>query len=222
MSSAHPTPFTLINVGTNNTSMPSLLAQYASSATLSFFSINDYLVDNLHEILAGSGTLWSSGTVLFNKNSTVPTAGGTVANNGAGTLANHTTAAVVTTDKGGALNSETIIVDDPNIQSALVAGIPSYMPGTNVASCNQANGYNNSNTRGELIIDGGKATTGTICTVKFSTALATAPSLCTVWQNGGNKEFGLGHGSPSKSGFAIMSSVSVAASKVTVDYYCQP
>jgi hypothetical protein len=73
-----------------------------------------------------------------------------------------------------------------------------------------------------LTIVGGTATTGTIATVNFSTALSSAPGLCLVTQEGGATLFGIGHGTPSTSGFTVIAGVSVAASTVTVDYYCLP
>jgi hypothetical protein len=203
-------PVTLINVGTNNASMPALLAGYASTPDISFLSMNDYYINRAYGVVRGSGTLFSSGSAVFN---------GTSSN---AAFKGLTMAGVVTTSNSGELNSEVITGDGPNIQSALVAGTPTYTSGKNVTSCRQASGHTNSNTRGELTIDGGEATTGTICTVKFSTALATAPGLCTVWQNGGDRAFGLGHGTASNSAFTITADVSIAGSIVTVDYYCQP
>jgi hypothetical protein len=101
-------------------------------------------------------------------------------------------------------------------------GTPTYTAGTNVSSVACASGYTCTNTRGELTIVGGTATTGTIATLNFSATLATAPGLCTVTQEGGTTLFGIGHGVPSTSSFTITAGVSVAASTLTVDYTCLP
>lgn len=110
----------------------------------------------------------------------------------------------------------------PNVQSALTAGAPTYTPGASVTSCAQASGYTNSNERGEVTIVGGTATTGTICTVNFSVALASAPGLCQVTQNGGTTVFSIGHGTPGTSSFTITAGISVVSSTLNVDYDCAP
>jgi len=101
-------------------------------------------------------------------------------------------------------------------------GTPTYTAGTNVTSVACASGYTCTNTRGELTIVGGTATTGTIATVNFSATLASAPGLCIVTQNGGATLFGLGHGTPSTTAFTVTAGITVSASTVTVDYQCQP
>jgi len=110
----------------------------------------------------------------------------------------------------------------PNVQTALVTGAPTYAAGTNVTSCAQASGYTNSNTRGEITIVGGTATTGTICTVSFSGTLAAAPGLCKVSQNGGATLFSIGHGTAGTSSFTITAGITVVGATVTVDYICIP
>lgn len=110
----------------------------------------------------------------------------------------------------------------PNVQSALIAGAPTYTAGASVTSCVQATGYTNSNERGEVTIVGGTATTGTICTVNFSTTLASAPGMCQVTQNGGTTVFSIGHGTPGTSSFTITSGISVVSSTLNVDYDCTP
>lgn len=128
------------------------------------------------------------------------------------------------TNSGGTM-TETIVPATgagPNLQTALIAGAPTYTAGASVTSCAQASGYTNSNERGELTIVGGTATTGTICTVNFSTTLAAAPGLCQVTQNGGTTVFSIGHGTPSATAFTITSGISVVSSTVTVDYDCAP
>jgi lysophospholipase L1-like esterase len=101
-------------------------------------------------------------------------------------------------------------------------GTPTYTAGTNVTSVGCASGYTCTNTRGELTIVGGTATTGTIATLNFSATLTAAPGLCIVTQAGGASLFGIGHGTPATTGFTITAGVSVATSTVTVDYSCQP
>jgi hypothetical protein len=110
----------------------------------------------------------------------------------------------------------------PGAGLSLPLGVPTYTAGTNVTSVACASGYTCTNTRGELTIVGGTATTGTIATVNFSAALAAAPGNCIVTQNGGATAFGLGHGQPTNSGFTITSAASVASATVTADYLCMP
>jgi hypothetical protein len=105
---------------------------------------------------------------------------------------------------------------------SIPAGTPTYTAGTNVTSCAQSSGYTNTNTRGELTIVGGTATTGTICTVNFSATLAAAPGMCLVTQNGGAVLFSIGHGTPSTTSFTITAGISVASATATVDYHCLP
>jgi hypothetical protein len=102
------------------------------------------------------------------------------------------------------------------------SGTATFTAGTNVTSVVCATSYTCTNTRGELTIVGGTATTGTIATVNFSATLSAAPGLCLVTQEGGASVFGVGHGVPSTTSFTITSSVSVAASTVTIDYQCLP
>jgi hypothetical protein len=101
-------------------------------------------------------------------------------------------------------------------------GTPTYAAGTGVTSVGCASGYSCTNTRGELTIVGGSATTGTIATVNFSAALAAAPGLCQVTQNGGTTFFGIGEGQPTSTAFTVTAGNSVASSTVTVDYRCTP
>ena len=101
-------------------------------------------------------------------------------------------------------------------------GTPTFTAGTNVTSVACASGYTCTNTRGELTVVGGTATTGTIATVNFSAALAAAPGLCRVTQNGGTAFFGIGEGQPTTTAFAITAGSSVASATVTVDYQCIP
>jgi len=99
-------------------------------------------------------------------------------------------------------------------------GTPTYTAGTNVTSVACASGYTCTNTRGELTIVGGTATTGTIATVNFSTTLQAAPGLCKVNQNGGATLFAIGEGTPSTTSFTITAGISVSGATVTVDYNC--
>jgi len=99
-------------------------------------------------------------------------------------------------------------------------GTPTYTAGTNVTSVACASGYTCTNTRGELTIVGGTATTGTIATVNFSTTLQAAPGLCQVTQNGGATLFAIGEGTPSATAFTITAGISVSGATVTVDYNC--
>jgi hypothetical protein len=102
------------------------------------------------------------------------------------------------------------------------AGTATFVAGTSVTSCLAASGYPApTNTRGDLTIIGGTATTGTICTVSFSTTLSAAPS-CMVTQNGGASLFGIGWGAPSTTSFTITAGITVAASTLNVHYQCQP
>ena len=211
-SSINPMPFSLINVGTDNPSMPSILQSLSQRKGISFYSVNDYYLSGINLLSSpGSGKMYFSGSAVFN-GTTTPAA----------SIARSTALGVVTTSKSAVLGSGVIPEVVQTNQSALIAGTPTYMPGKNVTSCNQSSGYTNSNTRGELTIEGGTATTGTICTVNFSDTLGSAPGLCNVWQNGGDKAFGLGHGTSSTSGFTITASKSVAASAIVVDYDCRP
>jgi hypothetical protein len=111
-----------------------------------------------------------------------------------------------------------------------VIGLPVSIPigtatlaaGTNVTSCLAASGFPApTNVRGDLTIIGGTATTGTICTVSFSTTLSAAPS-CVVTQNGGASAFGIGWGAPSSTAFTITAGITVATSTLTVHYDCKP
>jgi hypothetical protein len=101
-------------------------------------------------------------------------------------------------------------------------GTPTYTPGTGVTSVGCASGYTCTNTRGELTIVGGTATTGTIATLNFSTTLSAAPGLCQATQNGGTATYGIGHGVPSTSSFTITAGISVLSTTVNVDYECMP
>lgn len=102
---------------------------------------------------------------------------------------------------------------------SLPQATPTFAVGTGVTSVVCASGFTCNNTRGELTLVGGTATTGTIATVTFSAALAGAP-FCTVTQNGGVNN--LGHGTPSTTAFTISAGVTVASSTVTIDYDCVP
>jgi hypothetical protein len=186
--SGHPMPFSLINVGTDNRSMPSVLQSLSTRTSVSFYSLNDYYISDMFVLGPGSGKMFFSGSADFH---------------------------------GAALGASTVTGAGPGFQGVLVAGKPTYVPGKNVTSCSQSPGYSNSDTRGELTIEGGTAAAGTICTIEFSTNARIVPGLCNVWQKGGEREFGLGHGIPSASGFTITADISVEASTVTVDYSCQ-
>lgn len=105
---------------------------------------------------------------------------------------------------------------------ALATGTPTYAAGSGVTSVNCASFYTCTNTRGELTIVGGTATTGTIATLNFSATLSAAPGLCWVNQAGGATVFSVGHGTPTTAGFTITSGISVIGATVTVDYACQP
>jgi hypothetical protein len=130
-----------------------------------------------------------------------------------GSSANHNTLRVP--DNGGTTNYLGLGLNLPS-------GAPTYTAGTNVTSCVQATGYTNTNTRGELTIVGGTATTGTICTVTFSAALSAAPGLCTVTQNGGAALYNVGHGTASTTAFTVTAGASVSGATLTVDYNCLP
>lgn len=112
----------------------------------------------------------------------------------------------------------------PTVQTGIATpnGTPTFTPGTSVTSCGCASGYTCTNTRGEITIVGGTATTGTICTVNFSATLAAAPGLCQVTQEGGAAFQGISEGIPSTSSFTIAAGVSVATVTVTADYTCKP
>lgn len=114
------------------------------------------------------------------------------------------------------------IIDGGPAPVLILAGAPTYTPGTSVTSCAQTSGYTNSNTRGEITIVGGTATTGTICTVNFSATLSSAPGLCQVTQNGGATAFSLGHGTPSTTSFAVTAAITVSGQTLTADYVCTP
>lgn len=193
----NPMPFSLINVGTDNPSMPSILLALSKKSGISLYSVNDYYLSGTSMASSpGSGKMFFSGSAVFNGTVSAGSSSVSAATNG--------------------------VIVSGTAQSASISGVPTYMPGAHVASCKQAGGYTNSSARGELVIQGGTAAEGTICTVTFSSASGAAPVLCTVWQNGGSKEFNLGHGAPSTAGFTITAGSSVAGSTVIADYYCQP
>jgi len=138
----------------------------------------------------------------------------------------HSAADLATIDSSsGNLNIKTGAVYQVNATPIILNipfGTPTYTAGTNVTSVACASGYTCTNTRGELTIVGGTATTGTIATVNFSATLSAAPGVCTVTQNGGAVLFSLGHGTPSSSSFTITAGISVASATVTADYACLP
>jgi hypothetical protein len=101
-------------------------------------------------------------------------------------------------------------------------GTATFTPGAGVTSVVCSTGYSCTNTRGELTIVGGAATTGTIATVAFSTALPAPPGLCSVTQNGGSASYMLGHGIPTTSSVTITAGASISGARVTADYYCVP
>jgi hypothetical protein len=119
-------------------------------------------------------------------------------------------------------NAQGATLNGYNPVLTLPVGTPTYTAGTNVTSVACASSYTCTNTRGELTIVGGTATTGTIATVNFSATLGAAPGNCMVAQEGGATLFGIGHGLPSTSSFTITAGISVAASTLTVDYLCSP
>ena len=106
-----------------------------------------------------------------------------------------------------------------DVALSLPAGVPTYTKGTSTTSCAAASGYTNSNTHGEITIVGGTATTGTICTINWSTTIG-APGWCTLSQNGGATLFGIGHGVPGTTSMTITAGISVATSTVNIDYLC--
>jgi hypothetical protein len=73
---------------------------------------------------------------------------------------------------------------------------------------------------GGMTIAGGAATTGTIVTVSYP-AVAVAPRACMVAMNGAGA-FGIGHGTPTTTGFTITTASSVAGVTFNVDYSCEP
>ena len=103
---------------------------------------------------------------------------------------------------------------------SIPTGTPTYTAGTSVTSVVCATSYTCTNTRGEVTIVGGTATTGTIATINFSATLGAAPGLCMVTQNGGTSLFDLGHGVPGTSSFTITAGVTVAAATLNADYSC--
>ena len=109
----------------------------------------------------------------------------------------------------------------PSFGVSLPTGTPTYAVGTNVTSCAQATGYTNTNTRGEVTIVGGTATTGTICTVTFSAALTGTP-VVQISQNGGTASYILGHGTATTTSFTITSGSSVAGATINIDYEVMP
>jgi hypothetical protein len=143
---------------------------------------------------------------------------------GTGALNNGITATTQAASDSSTKLATTAFVKTQNYAAAIATpgGTPTYTAGTNVTSVVCSTSYTCTNTRGELTIVGGTATTGTIATVNFSATLSAAPGLCLVTQEGGASVFGIGHGVPSTTSFTITSSVSVAASTVTIDYQCLP
>ncbi len=99
-------------------------------------------------------------------------------------------------------------------------GTPTYTPGTNVSSVVCASTFTCTNSRGELTIVGGTATTGVIATLNFSATLSAAP-FCTITQQGGTTSFGLSHNLPTTTAFTISADASVAAATLTIDYDCR-
>ncbi len=104
-------------------------------------------------------------------------------------------------------------------------GTATFTPGTNVTSAACASGYTCTNTRGEITLVGGTATTGTIATVNFSAGLSAAP-FCSISLNGsgstGTAGFDLGHGTPGTTNFTITAGLSVVGATLNIDYSCVP
>lgn len=129
-------------------------------------------------------------------------------------------------------NNQTISCTDANPSVCSFAGLglstptgtPSFTAGTNVTSATCTSGYTCTNTRGEITIVGGTATTGTIATVNFSSTLSAAP-FCSVSLNGNGGSattfYDLGHGAPSTSSFTITAGISIVGATLNVDYTCQ-
>jgi hypothetical protein len=139
---------------------------------------------------------------------------------GSGTVTSIATTSPIT---GGTITTTgTIGCPTCAIALNLATGTPTFTPGTSVTSVACAASYTCTNTRGEITIVGGTATTGTIATVNFSATLSAAPGLCTVSQQGGASLFGIGHGVPSTASFTITAGISVATSTIAVDYSCYP
>jgi hypothetical protein len=100
-------------------------------------------------------------------------------------------------------------------------GAPTFTPGTGVTSVVCASGHTCTQSRGELTIVGGTATTGTIATVNFLTTLVSVPE-CWVQENGGVAFIGVGHGTATTGAFTITAAVAgIATTTITVDYGCQ-
>jgi len=98
---------------------------------------------------------------------------------------------------------------------------PTFTPGTGVASLVCASGHTCTQSRGELTLTNTSATTGTLGTVTFASALAAVPE-CYVIQNGGSVMLALGHGTPTASAFTISAGITLlGVTTVTIDYGCQ-
>jgi hypothetical protein len=122
----------------------------------------------------------------------------------------------------GATATVLLQIAPPTGAIGLATSTPTFTPGTNVTSVVCATSYTCTNTRGEVTIVGGTATTGTIATINFSATLPAAPGLCIANQNGGGSLFDIGHGVPSTTGFTITAGVTVATATLNVDYACYP
>lgn len=179
---------------------------------------DDYIITSA----ADKMTLYTGSDILISPNySTALTCAGSTT---ICTFVNSPLMPTPSTADSSTKGATTAFVKNQNYAGAIAtpSGTPTYTAGTNVTSVVCATSYTCTNTRGELTIVGGTATTGTIATVNFSATLSAAPGLCLVTQEGGASVFGIGHGVPSTTSFTITSSVSVAASTVTIDYQCLP
>jgi len=104
---------------------------------------------------------------------------------------------------------------------SIPTGTATFAVGSNVTSVVCATSYSCNNSRGTLTIVGGTATTGTIATVSFSSALSAAPA-CFASMNGGTSAFGIGNGVPSATSFTITAGITVVGATFNVNYSCQP
>ena len=100
-------------------------------------------------------------------------------------------------------------------------GTPTFVPGSNVASCACAASYTCTNARGRLTIAGGTATTGTVCTVIFSAGLTTVPFF-TLAEMGATTLHGLDHSVPLVTSVLITAASSVSGATINLDYETQP
>jgi collagen type VII alpha len=227
------TPIYVVPTGGSAGSTNQLLASASGSLTsatgivpLSLFSYigmnpGDFIVVSPSAVVTGTN-FWLGVQALegISSGGLAPGPTGPTGPTGSGTVTSIATTSPIT---GGTITTTgTIGCATCAIALNLATGTPTFTPGTSVTSVACAASYTCTNTRGELTIVGGTATTGTIATVNFSATLSAAPGLCTVSQQGGASLFGIGHGVPSTASFTITAGISVATSTIAVDYSCQP